>query len=141
MKFKVKEIKANPFRNLELYPLNDEKIYVLRESIRTTGFWDNVVGRINDKGKPELAYGHHRMAAVKAEYGAGSTQLDVTAVLRKQAGDLPLITLASTSYNTSFGRDPIPGSVKRLRIQYRINGKAGEVSFAENALIILPLPK
>ncbi|KKL99989.1 hypothetical protein LCGC14_1808880 [marine sediment metagenome] len=68
--FEVKEIKANPFRDLHLYPLDDEKIIVLRESIRTTGFWDNVVARINAKGNPELAYGHHRLKAVEQECGA-----------------------------------------------------------------------
>jgi len=82
-----------------------------------------------------------KLEIVKAEYGAGSTQKDVTGVLRKQAGDSPLILLASTSYNTSFGGDPAPGTKKKLHIEYRINGKAGEASFAENALIVLPLPK
>jgi HEAT repeat protein len=78
---------------------------------------------------------------VKAEYGSGATQKDVTAVLKKQAGDLPIITLVSASYNASFGGDPLPGSVKQLKIQYRINGKAAEASFAEDALIVLPMPK
>jgi HEAT repeat protein len=82
-----------------------------------------------------------KLEIVKAEYGAGATQTDVTAAIRKQAGNLPVITLPSASYNTAFGGDPVPGKVKRLKIQYRINGKAGEASFAENALIILPLPK
>jgi hypothetical protein len=62
-------------------------------------------------------------------------------MLRKRAGDLPLITLAAGSYNASFGGDPASGVVKKLRVQYRINGKSGEASFAENALIILPMPK
>ena len=78
---------------------------------------------------------------VKAEYGSGSTQKDVTKTLQKQADDVPLITLESASYNTSFGGDPTPGVVKRLTIEYRINGKVGKASFAENALILLPLPK
>ncbi len=82
-----------------------------------------------------------KLEIVKAEYGVGATQQDVTAVLRKQAGDSPLITLASASYNTSFGGDPLPGRAKQLRIQYRINGKAGEASFPEDAVIILPMPK
>ncbi|MFM9960824.1 MAG: HEAT repeat domain-containing protein [Planctomycetaceae bacterium] len=82
-----------------------------------------------------------KLEIVKAEYGAGATQKDVTAVLRKQAGDLPLITLASSSYNTNFGGDPAPGSVKQLKIQYLINGKSGEASFPEDALIVLPMPK
>ena len=81
-----------------------------------------------------------KLEIIKAEYGAGATQKDVTDVIQKQAGDLPLITLASPSYNTSFGGDPAAGSVKKLKIQYQINGKAGEATFAEDALIILPIP-
>ncbi len=82
-----------------------------------------------------------KLEIVKAQYGAGANQKDVTAVIRKQAGNLPVITLASATYNAAFGGDPVPGKVKRLKIQYRINGKAAEASFAENALIILPMPK
>ncbi len=36
--------------------------------------------------------------------------------------------------------DPLPGVVKQLKIQYRINDKPGEASFAENATIMLPTP-
>ncbi|MEK6261074.1 MAG: HEAT repeat domain-containing protein [Planctomycetota bacterium] len=82
-----------------------------------------------------------KLEIVKAEYGAGATQKDVTEVLQKQAADSPLITLASASYNECFGGDPAPGSVKQLKIQYKINDKTGEASFAEDALIILPMPK
>lgn len=82
-----------------------------------------------------------KLEIVKAEYGSGATQKDVTAVLQKQAGDLPIITLVSASYNTSFGGDPLPGSKKQLKVQYKINGKAAEASFAEDALIVLPMPK
>jgi HEAT repeat protein len=82
-----------------------------------------------------------KLEIVKAEYGAGSTQKNVTAVLQKHARDLPLITLPEASYNASFGGDPMPGSVKQLKVQYRLNGKPGEATFAENALIILPVPK
>ena len=82
-----------------------------------------------------------KLEIVKAEYGSGATQKDVTAVLQKQAGELPIITLVSASYNASFGGDPLPGSTKQLKIQYKINGKAAEASFAEDSLIVLPMPK
>ena len=65
----------------------------------------------------------------------------MTAIVKKQASDLPLITLAAEGYNASFGGDPAPNTVKQLKIQYKINGKAGEATFAENALIVLPMPK
>ena len=81
-----------------------------------------------------------KLEIVKAEYGAGANQRDVTSVLQKRGSDLPLITLASASYNASFGGDPAPGVAKKLKVKYRINGKAGEASFAEDALIILPMP-
>lgn len=82
-----------------------------------------------------------KLEIIKAEYGSGATQKDVTEVVKKQVGDLPLITLVSASYNASFGGDPLPGSTKQLKIKYRINGKAGESTFAEDALIVLPMPK
>lgn len=78
---------------------------------------------------------------VKAVYGAGSNQKDVTEVLQRQVGDLALITLPAASFNESFGGDPAPGTTKQLKIQYRLNGKDGEAAFAENALILLPTPK
>ena len=82
-----------------------------------------------------------KVEIIKAEYGSGATQKDVTAIVQKQVTDQPLITLAADGYNASFGGDPAPGTVKQLKIQYKINGKAGEATFAENALIVLPMPK
>ena len=82
-----------------------------------------------------------KLEIVQAQYGVGTKQRDVTALLRKHAGELPLIMLQTQSYNNSFGGDPAPGVVKQLTIRYRMNGKSGEASFPENALIILPMPK
>ena len=82
-----------------------------------------------------------KLEIVKAEYGAGSTHRDVTAILKKQAGDFPLITLPSATYNQAFGGDPVPGTAKQLKIEYRINGKSAEVTLPENAPILLPLPR
>ncbi len=82
-----------------------------------------------------------KVEIIKAEYGAGTAQKDVTEALQRQVRDLAVITLPSSSYNDSFGGDPVPGTAKTLKVQYRINGKSGDVSFAENALIVLPMPK
>lgn len=82
-----------------------------------------------------------KLEIVQAEYGAGSTQKDVTALLQERAADLPLITLPSASFNESFGGDPVPGTAKQLKIRYRVNGKRGEVTIAEDSMIILPVPE
>jgi len=68
--FAVRDIRPNPFRHIERYPINREKVAALRESLRTTGFWDNVVARQGENGHPELAYGHHRQVALKEEFGS-----------------------------------------------------------------------
>ena len=78
---------------------------------------------------------------VKAEYGVGASQKDVTQTLKKCVDGLPLILLPMPTYNDSFGGDPAPGTAKILKVQYQINGKAGDVTFPENALIMLPMPK
>lgn len=82
-----------------------------------------------------------KIEIVKAEYGAGGTQKDVTEAVRKQLAGVQLITLAADDYNSAFGGDPVPGTPKMLKIQYRINDKPGEATFPENSVIILPLPK
>jgi hypothetical protein len=82
-----------------------------------------------------------KLEIVKAEYGAGTNQRDVTAILKKQVGDLPLVSLPNASYNASFGGDPAPGTAKKLKVQYKINGEQAEATFDENAVIIFPMPK
>jgi len=82
-----------------------------------------------------------KLEIVKAEYGAGASQKDVTETLKKHVGELPLISLPSPSYNASFGGDPVPGVAKQLKVKYRINGKEGEATFSEDAVILLPMPK
>lgn len=89
----------------------------------------------------EIGQAAVKLEIVKAEYGAGDKQKDVTAELRKAARDLPLISLPSDNFNSAFGGDPAPGVQKQLRVQYKINGAAGETTFAENAMILLPVPK
>lgn len=66
---RVDEIRPNPFRAIERYPLQDEKIEALRASIRDTSFWDNIVARIGGDGHLQLAYGHHRLEALRRELG------------------------------------------------------------------------
>ena len=66
--YAIKDILPNPFRNTKRYPVRREKVEALRESIRTTGFWDNVVARPAGS-KAELAYGMHRLIAALEELG------------------------------------------------------------------------
>ena len=70
MKVRVKNLFPNPFRNIDAYPIDREKIRQLRNSIRETSFWDNILARpVPRDGKFEIAYGHHRLVAIKEELG------------------------------------------------------------------------
>jgi len=65
MKIAVKDLRPNPFRRIDKYPINRTKIESLVASINQTGFWDNVLARASEEGKYEIAYGHHRLHAIK----------------------------------------------------------------------------
>src|SRR5476649_782891 len=65
MKISLNELRPNPFREMTRYPIHREKVEALKASIRSTGFWDNVLARKASEGKHyELAYGHHRLQAL-----------------------------------------------------------------------------
>lgn len=72
MKVKLGDIRPNPFRNIDRYPISREKVDKLKQSIERTEFWDNVVARPGGDGGPdswvEIAYGHHRLVALRELY-------------------------------------------------------------------------
>lgn len=68
MKIAVRDIKDNPFRDMERNPINEAKVAVLVGSIKETSFWDNIVVRPLNGEKYELAYGHHRLRALKKSH-------------------------------------------------------------------------
>jgi hypothetical protein len=41
MEIEVKDLKSNPFRRMENYPVDREKIENLKNSIKETSFWEN----------------------------------------------------------------------------------------------------
>lgn len=65
----LSELKPNPFKaDILNGKLSEDKICRLQESIRQTGFWDNVVCRkVGDEY--QLGYGHKRVEAAKRELG------------------------------------------------------------------------
>jgi len=75
MKVALKNVLPNPFRDMDRYPIHPQKILQLKASINSTGFWDNVVAREAGNGKIELAYGHHRLTALKAMVEEGASIL------------------------------------------------------------------
>lgn len=70
MRVKLKNVQPNPFRQIERYPIQRAKVDALLESFEATGFWNNVVARRSpEDDKVQIAYGHHRLAALRERYG------------------------------------------------------------------------
>lgn len=67
MKVKLRNVRPNPFRDMETYPCKQDKLEALSLSIKDTDFWENIVAR-ECKGGIEIAYGHHRLKALESIY-------------------------------------------------------------------------
>ena len=63
----LNKIKSNPFRLMGEYPLREETLAELAQSIEETGFWENILAR-EKNGHVELAYGHHRLEVLRRKY-------------------------------------------------------------------------
>ena len=96
MKVALSKIVDNPWRNLNLYPLDREQIEKLKNSISEHGFFGGVKAR-EVGGKFELACGHHRIAAARA---AGLTHVDIA--VGAMSEDV-MIRLMATENATQFG--------------------------------------
>ena len=133
-----------PSEEMQAIAMEAAKVPALKEQalLVVMGMASKGINRA-ELGKALAQAGHTpvKLEIVKAEYGAGKKVKDVTATLRKYAKNYRIIFLPNTSYNESFGGDPAQGIVKELKIQYRIDGKEGDVTLRENAMIVLPMPK
>ncbi|NCU42102.1 MAG: hypothetical protein EOM19_05305 [Candidatus Moranbacteria bacterium] len=101
MKVKIKDLKPNPFRDMRRYPIDENKVDMLRKSFLKTGFWDNIVGRKNSIGY-EIAYGHHRLIALNKEFKKDfEIELQV-----KEISDPDMIRIMADENDEYYGASP-----------------------------------
>lgn len=89
----------------------------------------------------KLTLNKAKVEILSAMYGSGSGDKDVTEIIKSNLKDNPLIILPAGGYNEIFGGDPAPGATKKLKIQYKLNDRPGDVTLSENAAVVLPVPK
>lgn len=67
MLIQLDKIEHNPHRNMKRNPINKKQVSTLVASMKRNNVWKNVVVRKHPTlaGHYELAYGHHRLAAMK----------------------------------------------------------------------------
>jgi len=88
------DLEANPYRHIEQYRIDPEKIDALIASYRESGFWDGSIQvrpHPGKDGKYQLAFGHHRVAAAKqerlGEIGVVVADRDNATMLRMMASE------------------------------------------------------
>jgi hypothetical protein len=92
MQVKLKNIDPNPFRHIEHYPIHRDKVEALKSSFRTTGVWPVLLAR-EVEGRFQIPFAHHRLVALKEEYGPGHEitlnimDLDDTAMIQMMANE------------------------------------------------------
>ncbi len=92
-------------------------------------------GQKSSLSKTRLA--QRSLRIIKAFYGTGETQMDVTEVLQNKITNSQ-IAIAVT--NDQFGRDPLVGSVKGIDVRYETDEGQFQVFAYERQNLILPSP-
>lgn len=100
MKFALKDVVPNPFRDLQRFPLQQRKVSKLVESIRKSGWWENIVGRVVD-GKFQAGHGHHRIAALRVLYKS----TDQFEFIVKEKTDAEMIQMMALENDKDYGSD------------------------------------
>ncbi len=100
MKIKVKDLEANPYRNIAKYPIDRAKVDALKISIKETSFWDNILVRPHPtkKGKYQISYGHHRHIAI---IEVGLKEIDVPCRNLTDAQMVKIMAEENLGWNTS----------------------------------------
>jgi len=96
----------------------------------------DLVAYMESGGKKDHPNFTSNLVILKAEYGdlPNGTKADVTEIVKKmQQGDG--VTIEVT--NEHFG-DPVEGKVKRMRVEYSVDGKKAEATAAEGDKLVLP---
>lgn len=70
----------------------------------------------------------------RAIYGANGTWLDITTRVKSARTEGGPVLVS----NGLAGDDPLPGTVKTLRVTYKVNGEEFEKDFSEGTIIELP---
>lgn len=96
-KVKISDLLPNPYRHLEHYKINEEKVSELVNSFKVSGYWPIIIARKNADGRYETAYGEHRKAAFRRLYGDNA---EIEIIVRPLSEELMLKMMANENSDT-----------------------------------------
>jgi ParB-like nuclease domain len=105
MLIRIRDILPNPYRNIDHYPILRPKVDALKASFEKTEYWDNLLGRLNDKGQFELSYGHHRRVAL-LEHFKDEPNRKVEVIVKKLS-DAEMIQIMAAENMEQWGTSAI----------------------------------
>jgi len=125
VKVKLSDIKDNPYRNDESYTYDKAKIAALAESIGDTSFWENLLARKTKEGVIQLAYGHHRLQALKALNAEGYEEYSVIKINvrpENQLTDERMLKIFAQENKDDWGESPQNLCMTVLQLQAHLEG-------------------
>jgi len=138
--FKIRDIQPNPFRHMERYPIQKDKVAAIRESLRATGYWENVVARMNGDG-PQIAYGHHRLQALKEHFGP---EVEVELIIQDLDDEQMLKIMARENmeewgHSAAVEHETVRATIEayaagRIHLRKPTDKNSGQVRYAPNFL-------
>lgn len=115
MKVKLKDIEFNPFRNIDLVPIDRVAVDKIKESITDHGLWEGLRVRPKDNnwksGKYQIPFGHHRLVALRE---MGISEIDIPVV---EITDYDMVLMMVRENMTQSGMDlkRIHGTVREVK--------------------------
>lgn len=99
------EIVWNPHRDMKLFPIDQDHVRALRDSITEHGFFGGIKARRRN-GVYELACGHHRIAAARKAKGPDGEKLETVSISIDDMDDDAMIDLMTRENATQSGGNP-----------------------------------
>lgn len=122
---KLNEIKSNPFRDPKAYVYDEAKINALAESIGDTSFWENLLARKTKEGEIELAYGHHRIMALKQLVADGMVEYETIKINIRpytQLSNERMLKIFAQENKDDWGENPQNLCMTVLQLQAHLEG-------------------
>lgn len=118
-------IEDNPHREPTAYVYDDAKIVELMEIIADLTFWENILARKTKDGRIQIAYGHHRLEAVRRLLAEGMTEyktIKINVRPESQLTDEVMLKIFIQENKDTWGEIPQNLCMSILQVQAHLTG-------------------
>ena len=110
----IENVKYNPYRDLNIYPIDDTQVDVLVKSLKALGQFASLPARVSDSGGYEIAAGHHRLEAMR-KLGKKEVELSVDGYDEDQmVAIMSAENATQKGHNSASTNDAVAAAVRRL---------------------------